>query len=107
VRSMGRTSPAASVGPSVTRGLPTVTPLNRLANRAWAWPSCVSDRATPVTCRDARCPAASVFAGEGTPDIGRASDVLAGPGGPCHASSLVGRLARLGCTRIGSPGIFG
>jgi hypothetical protein len=24
-----------------------------------------------------------------------------------HASSLVGFLARLGCTRIGSPGIFG
>ena len=24
-----------------------------------------------------------------------------------HPSSLVGRLARLGCTRIGSPGVFG
>jgi hypothetical protein len=32
------------------------------------------------------------------------------PGAPawwCQASSLVGALARLGCTRIGSPGIFG
>ena len=28
-------------------------------------------------------------------------------GRPDHPSSLVGRLARLGCTRIGSPGILG
>jgi hypothetical protein len=32
------------------------------------------------------------------------------PGAPasrCQVFSLVGALARLGCTRIGSPGIFG
>jgi hypothetical protein len=33
--------------------------------------------------------------------------VLDGGGRRAHSFSLVGRLARLGCTRIGSPGIFG
>ncbi len=39
--------------------------------------------------------------------IGRVSAVLGRRERRDQPSSLLGRLARLGCTRIGSPGIFG
>jgi hypothetical protein len=39
--------------------------------------------------------------------VGRVSGVLARLARLCQLSVLLGRFARLGCTRIGSPGIFG